>query len=686
VPILLVGRRGKEYWGMLYTARSAGRPSRVFDGRVARRLFTMFAVVVVVSVGLFPAPARAIVAETPLSTDGPDHPVGTEGRVNAIAVVDGVAYIGGDFTTVGGSPRSNLAAIDLTTGNVTDWNPGADGVVHAVTASPDGLVIYVGGTFATVDDRTRRRLAAVDARTGATTGWNPNPSAMVESIDVDGSDVYIAGNFQSVGSVDVRYAAKVSAVTADADPAWDPDPAAPVNAIDVAPDGDTVYLGGSFGRVGGSVRQNAAAIDAATGDVTPWNPDVPHVVIDLEVGLDSSIVYFAIGGPWADGGNLASAVSASNGATVWSHQSDGDVQAVAVAPDRVYFGGHFYLSGGVPFNKLVSYNPTSGQRDNGWAPGADSAFGVWALTYAGGRLFVGGDFRVIGGAVQPHFAVFPGVGGNQAPGAAFDWVCDGLTCTFDSSSSGDTDGFIVDRVWDFGDGGSDRGTPAEHTYDLPGTYTVELTVTDDDGATTTTARQVDTGNLSPAASITISCDYLECLFDGTGSSDPDGIIVDYRWGIEGTPDPAAPTATHVYESPGTYLVELTVTDDDGAAASSAVEVTVTAPPVHVHNLAPFPRDRDAWKWIAVVQVTVRTAGEDPVVGAVVEGYFGQGREASCTTGTNGKCKVKVRVKDSKKRIPWTMTNITAPGIYESTANHDAAKDDSNGTVILVWQP
>jgi PKD repeat protein len=646
----------------------------------------MLLVVVVVCIGIFPAPARAVVAEAPLATDGPDHPVGTEGRVNDIAVVGDVAYIGGDFSRVGGLARSNLAAIDLATGRVTDWNPGADGVVHAVKASLDGSLIYVGGNFSTVDDRTRRRLAAVDARTGDATGWNPNPSAMVESIDVDGGDVYIAGNFLSVGGIDVRYAARVSASSGDADPAWDPDPAAPVNAIDVAPDGDTVYLGGAFGRVGGLSRPNAAAVDAATGAVTPWNPDVPHVVLDLEVGLDSSIVYFAVGGPWSDGGNLAQAVSASNAATVWSHQSDGDVQAVAAGPDRVYFGGHFYLSGGVPFNKLVSYNPTSGQRDNAWAPGANSAFGVWALTYAGGRLFVGGDFSTIGGVEQPHFAVFPGTGGNQAPGAAFDWTCDGLTCTFDASSSGDTDGFIADRRWEFGDGASDRGTVSEHTYAVPGTYTVTLTVTDDDGATARTTRSVATGNLTPTASIAVSCDFLDCVFDGTGSRDLDGIIVDYQWGIEEMPDPAGPTVIHAYPAPGTYVVELTVTDDDGAAASAAVEVAVVAPPVHVHNLAAFPRDRNAWKWVAVVQVTVRDAAEEPVVGAFVEGYFGRGRDASCTTGANGKCKVKVKVRDSKKRIPWTMTNIVAAGAYDASANHDAAKDDSDGTVIVVWQP
>ncbi|MEJ2126910.1 MAG: PKD domain-containing protein [Candidatus Bathyarchaeota archaeon] len=60
------------------------------------------------------------------------------------------------------------------------------------------------------------------------------------------------------------------------------------------------------------------------------------------------------------------------------------------------------------------------------------------------------------------------------------------TITFDSSSCVDTDGMIVNYVWDFGDGTTSTSQNPTHIYDDEGSYTVSLTVTDNDGLTDTT--------------------------------------------------------------------------------------------------------------------------------------------------------------------------------------------------------
>ncbi|GAA5001423.1 M20/M25/M40 family metallo-hydrolase [Pseudoluteimonas lycopersici] len=49
--------------------------------------------------------------------------------------------------------------------------------------------------------------------------------------------------------------------------------------------------------------------------------------------------------------------------------------------------------------------------------------------------------------------------------------------------SSDSDGSIVSRSWNFGDGKSSTATSPTHVYSTVGTYNVTLTVTDDDGAT-----------------------------------------------------------------------------------------------------------------------------------------------------------------------------------------------------------
>jgi PKD repeat protein len=53
---------------------------------------------------------------------------------------------------------------------------------------------------------------------------------------------------------------------------------------------------------------------------------------------------------------------------------------------------------------------------------------------------------------------------------------------FDASSSYDIDGDLVDFIWDFGDGETERGTRVTHAYEALGVYRVRLTVVDNAGA------------------------------------------------------------------------------------------------------------------------------------------------------------------------------------------------------------
>jgi serine protease len=87
-------------------------------------------------------------------------------------------------------------------------------------------------------------------------------------------------------------------------------------------------------------------------------------------------------------------------------------------------------------------------------------------------------------------ALIGGGPGNQAPVANFSSAVSGLTATFTDSST-DSDGSIVSRSWNFGDGSAaSTATNPSHAYTAAGTYNVSLTVTDNAGATHTKTASV----------------------------------------------------------------------------------------------------------------------------------------------------------------------------------------------------
>ncbi|UYZ64948.1 PKD domain-containing protein [Hymenobacter weizhouensis] len=95
-------------------------------------------------------------------------------------------------------------------------------------------------------------------------------------------------------------------------------------------------------------------------------------------------------------------------------------------------------------------------------------------------------------------AVAPGGGGsapaNQAPVASFTATPTSgaapLAVSFDAAASSDPDGTISAYAWDFGDGSTGTGKTVSRTYAAAGTYSARLTVTDNQGATSSTSKTV----------------------------------------------------------------------------------------------------------------------------------------------------------------------------------------------------
>lgn len=240
---------------------------------------------------------------------------------------------------------------------------------------------------------------------------------------------------------------------------------------------------------------------------------------------------------------------------------------------------------------LVAHDPgvVSGQASfrGYWRIGGDN-LGGWPEAGSAGFTGLIDEVATYGRQLGPndvvrHYTV--GSGNevpNLAPDALFTATGGELTATVDASASSDPDGTIESYGWDWGDGTSSvTATPTtSHDYDEPGTYTVTLTVTDDRGGVATAIREVvvTAPNQGPLASFEVDVVGRLVSVDASASSDPDGSIVGYSWSWgDGTPAGSGTTATHLFGADGTYQVTLTVTDDDGASATTSRVVEVEAP-------------------------------------------------------------------------------------------------------------
>jgi FlgD Ig-like domain len=96
-------------------------------------------------------------------------------RTSALVVSGSILYVGGNFTSIGGHARNNIAALDVATGDVTTWHPNLQlgstaqlGPYAAATLAVSGSTVYVGGFFTAVDGFPQSYFAALSNPTTPT--------------------------------------------------------------------------------------------------------------------------------------------------------------------------------------------------------------------------------------------------------------------------------------------------------------------------------------------------------------------------------------------------------------------------------------------------------------------------------------------------------------------------------------
>lgn len=340
-------------------------------------------------------------------------------RVHVVRGEGATVAIAGDIRMVGAKFRPAAAELDLVTGEATDWAPFLGGVTDPsklgrateIEVGPHG--VYVGGEFGFVNGIPRRFLALVDKATGAVEPLfdaGLTKGARVESMLLDGERLYVSGDFETpvpgytgtvaldaasglvLGNFKLGAGQEVDALSrpfhSDAlfvcgpwnqigDPpvtrqyvaALDPETAAPLpwsitpsdKVKNVALVGKRLYLGGEFLLIDGQLRRHAAAVDAQTGSLLAWDPEV-------------------------EGGS----------STV--------VNAVTEVGGLIYLGGYFDTVGPDYRENLAAVDPLTGTA-TAWAPGSPGN-DVEDIAGSDQYLVVVGQFESMNGLSRPYVAAF----------------------------------------------------------------------------------------------------------------------------------------------------------------------------------------------------------------------------------------------------------------------------------------
>jgi hypothetical protein len=174
-----------------------------------------------------------------------------------------------------GFPAAASAEFSSTPDNVV----GTDGSVHAIAIGSDGRT-YLGGSFSTVgpvvgagigfDDTLTSRNTGLAGVSGGSGNTEINGGQILDTVPDGSGGWYIGGTFGVVGGA-VRNNLAHILPDGRVDPNFDPEPDGPVQYLALSD--STLYFTGKFANVGSTARAGSAAVSTANGALTGWNPN-----------------------------------------------------------------------------------------------------------------------------------------------------------------------------------------------------------------------------------------------------------------------------------------------------------------------------------------------------------------------------------------------------------------------------
>ncbi len=307
-----------------------------------------------------------------LATSGTD---GSVERVRQLVPCGPNMYAVGRFTAVkrggDGYARDNAFSFSATNGTVTGWNPHVNGQVNSVALSPDCAIAYLGGTFTEVNGTPAKNFAAVRTDTGQLVADYPaSASGRVNTLVLTTEPgqpqqhhLLVGGTFTSINGSSRDYFVSLNPDTGRDDGYLDLNisgkyvyPSVRNNSTQVynttlSPDGTKLLAMGVFTSVGGSARQQIFMLDLG---VSP-QPGQPGASVDpwysLEFNQNCHVVepFYLQDASWAPDGSTIYIVTtgykpASGPGSLNSNPRDGLCDAAAAFPSTSGLVSHTWVN------------------------------------------------------------------------------------------------------------------------------------------------------------------------------------------------------------------------------------------------------------------------------------------------------------------------------------------------------
>lgn len=208
-----------------------------------------------------------------------------DGNARAITGDANFIYMVGGFYTVNGAVTGCISKVSAVTGQAdVSWQPTMTGIILGSLCqraiAKVGNYVYVGmpnnlsflGVPRLVVNGQNRTLARIDANTGVIdSSFDPNPNGTVQSMETDGTNIFLSGGFNTIAGVSTRLA-KISGVTGQIDTTFvQPLTGLPNNATWIRATPSAIFLTGSE-FINGETRPYVWKFAANGSRDTAWSP------------------------------------------------------------------------------------------------------------------------------------------------------------------------------------------------------------------------------------------------------------------------------------------------------------------------------------------------------------------------------------------------------------------------------